>query len=368
MLSCTFVTRRVQTVCINCDELGDACPITQHRVILRNLAISKVASTAPRLFCTPYFTRMPPKGKVVAKGAGSKRKHADDEDDDNDESSADNNSLSGSGSDSSSSSGNDSDDGSDDGSSNGEDGSNDGGSNDDSEKEDEDDEQPAKKKGKATGKAKAAAKAVAKKGTKKVTKEAVKKAVKKAKKEVKKESSSNGEKKVVKAKSLRKTERLEEARKAYKWWEAPKLASGVNWKYLEHAGICFAPAYVAHGIPLLYGGKPVELTPEQEEVASFFAAIPADGPQLGNAKTKPVFEKNFFEDFREVLGPSHEIRKFELCDFSKIKAYLDNQKNLKKASTDEEKAVRKAEKEQVLLRYGYALIDGRVEKVRVWLW
>ena len=107
------------------------------------------------------------------------------------------------------------------------------------------------------------------------------------------------------------------------------------------------------------------LTSEQEEIASFFAAIPADGPQLGNAKTKPVFEKNFFDDFKEVLGPGHEIKKFELCDFRKIKDYLDNQKNLRKTATDEEKALRKIEKEAVLLQYGYALIDGRVEKVRL---
>lgn len=304
---------------------------------------------------------MPPKVKADQKAAGSKRKHAE-EDDDND----DDGEQSGSGSDSSSSSDSDSDDDDDDDDDN-DDNSNDGSGSGSgsSDGEEDDDDEPPKKKGKvAASKSKAKAQPK-KKAAKKAVKKAVKKAEKKAaKKDVKKESGSNGEKKVAKAKTLRKSERLEEARKAYKWWEAPKLAAGVNWKYMEHAGICFAPPYVPHNVPLIYNGKPIQLTPEQEEIASFFAAIPADGPQLGNPKTKPVFEKNFFEDFREALGPSHEIKKFELCDFSKIKAHLDNQKNLRKAASDEEKAKRKAEKEVQLLHYGYALIDGRVEKVR----
>jgi len=160
-------------------------------------------------------------------------------------------------------------------------------------------------------------------------------------------------------------ERLEEARKAYKWWEAPELPDGTNWKRLEHAGIVFAPPYIRHNIPLLYDGEPVELTAEQEEIASFYAAMPEDGPQLGNAKTRPVFQRIFLYGFRDSLGGGHEIRKYDKCDFSRIREYLDLQKSLKKAATDEEKQVKKAEKEEISLKYGYALIDGRMEKVRL---
>ena len=32
-------------------------------------------------------------------------------------------------------------------------------------------------------------------------------------------------------------ERLEEARKAFKWWEAPDLPEGINWRHLEQSGI-----------------------------------------------------------------------------------------------------------------------------------
>jgi hypothetical protein len=37
---------------------------------------------------------------------------------------------------------------------------------------------------------------------------------------------------------------------------------------------------------------------------------------------------------------------------------------LRKAATDEEKQAKKKLKDQVTLKYGYAMIDGRLEKVR----
>jgi len=233
------------------------------------------------------------------------------------------------------------------------------------EEEEEEDEAPTKKS--KTSSTTAAKKAPVKKAaatTKKAAKKkaATKKKVTKKSTKAKKESKLD-EKKVIKSKVLRKSERLEEARKAYKWWEAPELANGVNWLKLEHPGINFAPPYVPHGVPLYYDGEPVELDSRQEELASFFAAMPPDGPQLGNPKTKKVFEQNFFDDFKEVLGSNHVIRKFEKCNFDKIREYLDVQKNLRKAATEEEKAAKKAEREKILLKFGYALIDGRVEKM-----
>ena len=175
-------------------------------------------------------------------------------------------------------------------------------------------------------------------------------------------SSSSGDK-LPKAKKMRKLERLEEARKAFKWWEAPELPNGRNWFKLEHAGINFAPAYVRHNIPFKYDGKVIPLNDEQEELASFYAAMPNDGPQLGNPKTRPVFQKNFFKDFKESFPAGKEVKLFEKCDFSAITEYLDLQKSLRKAANDEEKAVKKVAKETVQLKFGYALIDGRMEKV-----
>lgn len=49
------------------------------------------------------------------------------------------------------------------------------------------------------------------------------------------------------------------------------------WSTLEHGGVLFPPEYVPHGVKMLYDGVPVDLTPEQEEVASFFAAMKDSG-------------------------------------------------------------------------------------------
>ena len=83
------------------------------------------------------------------------------------------------------------------------------------------------------------------------------------------------------------------------------------WRKLEHPGVLFAPPYVRHGVPLLYDGKEAELTDEQEEIASFYAAMPDDGPQFGNPKTRNVFQDNIMaEFFEEALPTGNVLNKF----------------------------------------------------------
>lgn len=54
---------------------------------------------------------------------------------------------------------------------------------------------------------------------------------------------------------------------------------------------------------MLYDGKPVTLSPEGEEVAGFF------GQLLGTQYVEnPVFCKNFFDDFLEVLAEHDPVR------------------------------------------------------------
>jgi chromatin segregation and condensation protein Rec8/ScpA/Scc1 (kleisin family) len=273
------------------------------------------------------------------------------------------------------------DEGGDEGSGNeesGDDNDDDDNDDDDSDNKSEDSDEPISKRRKTVAKAKPAAtkkKAATKTSSKtKSVKKAKAKIVKKKtskvitktksgkKKEITMKTTTTIEKK-IKIKGLKKIERLEEARKAYKWWEAPKLASGINWISLEHPGLYFPPGYQPHGIPLLYKGEEMILTPDQEEMVTFYAAMPDDGPQLGNVKTRTVFQKNFFDDFKEILGNNHKITRFEDCDFTLIKKHLDMQKNLRKVASDSEKAIKKEEKDRLNLKYGYALIDGRLEKV-----
>lgn len=43
----------------------------------------------------------------------------------------------------------------------------------------------------------------------------------------------------------------------------------IKWTKLEHNGVLFPPDYVPHGVKMKYDGKPISLSPEAEEVASF---------------------------------------------------------------------------------------------------
>ncbi|KAH9571847.1 hypothetical protein CY35_02G114400 [Sphagnum magellanicum] len=45
----------------------------------------------------------------------------------------------------------------------------------------------------------------------------------------------------------------------------PGSGEGQKWQTLEHNGVIFPPPYESHGVKMLYDGKPVDLTNEQEE-------------------------------------------------------------------------------------------------------
>jgi DNA topoisomerase IB len=164
-------------------------------------------------------------------------------------------------------------------------------------------------------------------------------------------------------KKLDRTERLTYAMQSFLWWDAVDPPAGCQWVTMEHAGVAFPEKYQPHGVRLLYDGQPVSLTPEQEEAATFFAATDPDGMHLGNPTTAKIFIKNFFEDFRAILGKKHIIQKFEKCDFALIRSHLEEQKIVRKAATDQERKTVKEDKSQALLKYGYAIVDGHLERV-----
>ncbi|CCI41458.1 unnamed protein product [Albugo candida] len=187
---------------------------------------------------------------------------------------------------------------------------------------------------------------------------------KKPKREVKVQIKTEVTRKSVhKLKVHSKAERLDMAIKAYRWWKAEELPEGIQWRTLEHNGVFFPPAYAPHGVSLLYKGKPLKLTPAQEEIVSFYAAIPPDGPQLGNPKTRKIFNQNFFQDLQKLLGKNHIIKDFDLCDFSLIRQHLDVTREEKKNRTKEEKQLEKERKELDQFTNGFAIVDGHLEKV-----
>ena len=158
-------------------------------------------------------------------------------------------------------------------------------------------------------------------------------------------------------------ERFDQAMKAHKWWEVEELPEGVQWRKLEHNGMYFAPDYVRHNVPLLYDGEPVELTTAQEEIATFYASMPLDGPQLGDKKTAPVFNRNFWEGFKKALGKGHAIKQFSKLDFTQIRAHLEKEKMIKKAATPAEREAKKVAEEKLVWKYGFGLVDGNLQRL-----
>lgn len=138
----------------------------------------------------------------------------------------------------------------------------------------------------------------------------------------------------------------------------PGSGGGQKWTKLEHNGVIFPPPYKPHGVKMLYNGQPVDLTPEQEEVATMFAVM-----KDTEYATKQKFTDNFMNDWKVLLGRNHVIKKFELCDFTPIYEWHQREKEKKKQMSSEEKKALKEEKLKQEEKYMWAVVDGVKEKV-----
>lgn len=160
---------------------------------------------------------------------------------------------------------------------------------------------------------------------------------------------------------------LKEGSEEFKWWEnGNKEDDTIKWTTLKHNGVIFPPDYVSlpSHVKLYYDGKPVDLPPQAEEVAGFFAAI-LESDHVKN----PTFQKNFFHDFLEVLkenGGSKNgvvIKEFEKLDFTKIFEYFQVQKEQKKQLSPQEKKQAKLDREELEKPFKFCELDGRLEQV-----
>uniref|UniRef100_A0A1J3H778 DNA topoisomerase I n=1 Tax=Noccaea caerulescens TaxID=107243 RepID=A0A1J3H778_NOCCA len=131
-----------------------------------------------------------------------------------------------------------------------------------------------------------------------------------------------------------------------------------KWTTLVHNGVIFPPPYKPHGIKILYKGKPVDLTIEQEEVATMFAVM-----RETEYYNKLQFRENFWNDWRVLLGKKHVIQKLDDCDFTPIYEWHLQEKEKKKQMSTEEKKALKAEKLKQEEKYMWAVLDGVKEKV-----
>lgn len=115
--------------------------------------------------------------------------------------------------------------------------------------------------------------------------------------------------KPVAAKREKKVKKDEDDPDLYKWWEEEQQPQAeqddsIKWTSLQHNGVLFPPEYKPHGVKMRYAGKQVSLSPEAEEVATFFAAL----LETDHGRN-PVFQKNFFEDWKDVLKQDPKVKK-----------------------------------------------------------
>ena len=131
-----------------------------------------------------------------------------------------------------------------------------------------------------------------------------------------------------------------------------------KWKTFHHNGVLFPPEYVPHKIPVLYDGKPVSLEPGQEEMATIFAKY-TDTEYMNNK----VFKKNFWEDWKKILGKNNTIQSLDKCNFGNIYNYIIEQKEIKNSIPKEEKKKEKELKDQAEEKYKTAYVDGKPQPV-----
>lgn len=212
---------------------------------------------------------------------------------------------------------------------------------------------------------------LARAGPKKVKKE-VKKEVKKRKSEAydsededlkpKKKKKKAPVKQEAQLSPTKKKKKEEEEQQVWKWWEEEKKEDGVKWRFLEHKGPLFAPPYepLPDNVKFFYDGKEISLSELAEEVATFYAKMLEH-----DYTTKPVFNNNFFKDWRKVMT-DHErsiITDLKKCNFKPMNKYFNEQSEIRKAMSKEEKKKIKEKNDEIQKEMGFCTIDGHQEKI-----
>ncbi|XP_039619433.1 DNA topoisomerase I, mitochondrial isoform X1 [Polypterus senegalus] len=165
-----------------------------------------------------------------------------------------------------------------------------------------------------------------------------------------------------------------EEEECWRWWEEDKYEDGVKWKFLEHAGPFFPPAYepLPKDVKFFYDGELVSLSLEAEEVAGFFAHM------LNHEyTTKEIFRCNFFNDWRKVMTEDEKMKIVDLnkCDFTEMANYFTAKTEARKNCSKEEKQVLseschptvtnkiKEVNQKITDQFGYCLMDHHREKI-----
>eukprot|EP00993_Chasmostoma_nieuportense_P003021 NODE_376_length_2328_cov_22.259882_g350_i0.p1 GENE.NODE_376_length_2328_cov_22.259882_g350_i0~~NODE_376_length_2328_cov_22.259882_g350_i0.p1 ORF type:complete len:755 (+),score=261.62 NODE_376_length_2328_cov_22.259882_g350_i0:57-2267(+) len=190
--------------------------------------------------------------------------------------------------------------------------------------------------------------------------------------------------KADKAKSPKKSapnENPEEEETVFKWWEqTDEEPKSHHWDTLEHNGVLFPPEYVPHHIPVLYKQNDgtlqrIPMEPDEEEVATMFAVMRESTKPPSDYYVNPVFRKNFFLDWLEILNsdPERNVRRFgtqqhpvrllERVNFDDIWEWHQKGREEKKGMSREEKQKLKEQKDEMERPYKYCMWDGKKQTV-----
>jgi len=127
----------------------------------------------------------------------------------------------------------------------------------------------------------------------------------------------------------------------------------VRWKTLEHNGPYFKHLYESPadrlGVSLIYDGKSYEMTPEEEEVASFYAKrIITEEKSTKKYLDKKEFNVNFFNDFKTYFSPEHKkiFKNFKSFDFSNLVTRIKQIKEQKDTEKKRKREEREAENQR----------------------
>jgi len=136
----------------------------------------------------------------------------------------------------------------------------------------------------------------------------------------------------------------------------------MKWKTLQHNGILFPPDFESKGIKIKIKGENIGLDLLQEEMIYQWAKK-KDTPY---AEDK-VFQKNFVADFAKTFNGKYKNLELSDIDFSNPFRLVDKEKDAKELLTKEQKkalaAKRKELREEMKVKYGMAIMDGKEVEV-----
>jgi len=139
------------------------------------------------------------------------------------------------------------------------------------------------------------------------------------------------------------------------YWVNKQIGGERKWSSLYHNGVLFPPKYKKHDVPVIFNGEEIVLEDSAEE----FATIYAKYIETEYYKSK-VFNKNFWNDWKKVLGKEHKITSLEGCNFTKIYNHILNENMKRKSEISKElKDALKKEEE----KYTIANMDNKQQKV-----